>query len=632
MRDLSQLTDAELEKIAAPQLDISQLSDEQLEAISNQGKVEPKKEGIPTWAKAALAIPAVVEGAKQGLRQVGQGAKQIYLKGTEGLGFQPEGTAADYTKQVQTQRDDFDKKNVLNILMPTATGYGKFIGETAPYVAVPGGVAGGLLRRLGTGMAAGAGIGASQFVPEGGSRTFNTVTGAALGGLIPGLGAAGSAGYNFLRRKPSTDMLKGVDENVAMDTLAAARRLDPELNLSPAEASGSTLAARREGKLGTSEKGSQIQQAAGQSRIQTEKNIINNFLNDLSPDGSSAALEIRSAAKKALSDKEFALANSAKPLYQKAHAQEIPEPALKNLMEDGIISRAHNSIAKNPIYSNEIKGVNPNSVKYLDLAKRQIDDEISSAKRSGEKNAVRLLEESKNRLVKALDEVSPDYKAARILYSEGAKPLQKLREGNIGRIAELNDVQLKNVSKIIFDPNQTDVKVLNELRKEITSKNPDAWNRIIRNEMERRMSLTKGDISGSKFYNQILGRERDFQMFLSASKDMPGATQKLIDMRKAFKNLINPMSTKTAASQAKSSLVAPRNTLDAVRTQASNLLGGKYDQAAVNFITSGKWDREFASIKKIKDSSQRVQELTALLSKIAVLEATENNNQIFQEK
>ena len=80
---------------------------------------------------------------------------------------------------------------------------------------------------------------------------------------------------------------------------------------------------------------------------------------------------------------------------------------------------------------------------------------------------------------------------------------------------------------------------------------------------------------------------------------------KLRDMKGAFKDLLNSYTVKTAGGQAKSSLDVGRNSLQDVGNYIANLAGGKYDKAAIEMITSGKWDKAFreAAARKIKNLS-----------------------------
>jgi hypothetical protein len=587
----------------------------------------------PIFKNMPIATAAAL-GIKEGVTDAGRGLKQLALTGAEKIGIQPEGTAANYTKETDQARKEFDN-SLTSQLFPTATGWGEMTGNAAPFIAgsaalTPAKAGLGLLSRLGATGAEGATAGFTQYVPEGGSRAFNTITGGllALGGQAAGEGIG--AAYGWGKNKLAQNMLAGVDEKAALEGKAAADRLGLSY-ISPAEAGGSPLAAGAQGRLGTSSKGALNLQQRGMVRLDSEKAAINSFLSDIAPNNASAAQDLRGVARKVISKEEKALSNAARPFYNEAYKVEVPQDTYKTLREDGIISRSIDRVMKEPIYSNELKGVSPTSLKVLDLAKKDMDDLISTAQRSGEKNATRLITQSKSNLLDVMDNLSPDYKAGRNLYSEGAKPLEALKNSNLGKIADLSDTQLKTVSKTIFDPSQTDPKVLADLQKRITSANPDVWNRIVRNEMERKLGMVKGDLNGSKFYNQILAKDRDFNQIISATKNIPGATQKLNDMRKSFKNLINPLTAKGAAGQTRNNLNQPRNFLDAAKNQVSNFLGGKYDEAAVDFVTSNKWDKEFKAIQNIKDNQERIARLGELLGKIGGVAAVRNNNDIFAE-
>lgn len=165
-----------------------------------------------------------------------------------------------------------------------------------------------------------------------------------------------------------------------------------------------------------------------------------------------------------------------------------------------------------------------------------------------------------------------------------------------------------------------------QLRDEISKKSPNAWRGIVRNEIERRMDLSNGDYSGSTFFSKILKSDKDFKQFVTATQGMPDVQSKLLDMRAAFKNLINPVTAQTAARLAKSSLDVPRSTMEAVVNHAKNMAGGQYDQAAIKLITSGQWDKEFATISKIKDKNIRAARTAALLGKISANIGTQTIN------
>lgn len=505
------------------------------------------------------------------------------------------------------------------------------IGATTPLLLLGGG-APGLLRAVGQGALQGAGAGFLQYVPEGGSRTVNTLFGGALGGGLAGtLGLAGK-GLSLIRNPSSVvgkKVFAGVDPEVALKNKAAADRLELT-TYTPAEASGSPLAAAEQGRRGTSPAGALKMQKMGDERLAQEQKIVGGLLDDLSPDGSSAAGEVRGVAKTVFNKEEKALAAAAKPLYQKAYAQPAPGDELLQLAtRDGNIDVALTEVMKDPLYKLKLSEATPNSIQVWDLVKRNVGRKIAAAKRDGDKEAAMILQESQNSLLSILDNASPEYAAARALYSEGAKPLQKLRESNLGRLANLDDMQLKNVSKIIFDPAETDIKILMQLRDNVVKENPDTWGRIVRNEIERKLDMAKGGSAGTNFYNAFLAKPRDYRQMLVATQGLPGVRQKLVDMKSVFKNLIEPISAKTAARLAKSSLDVPRSSIELARNVINNFLGGKFDKASVDLMFSPTWDKELAKVVKINNRASRVIELGKLLGRVSAIEAADANNQIF---
>lgn len=595
---------------------------------------------------------------------------------------------------------------------PLGANLGKATGYLGQGLMVPGGATGGVLRRIATNAAAGVGLGAAQYVPEGGSRAFNAAVGGVAGGFVPpvisgltsknpftkaGTGAAlGTAGgllatdspygvagsavagaalpfapnlavnalkpaaqkllskvtgqpiANLASRSPLDDaaaikMLDGVDENAAYKTLRAARKLDPEMWITPAEATGSPLAAKTQGAIAATPKGSQEMFQKGAQRLGTEKRIVGGILDDISPASKSIQEQspqesIRAVARTVISKQTKALSAKAGPIYKVAYKEVVPQKQINALMqEDGTIENAIKNVLSDPKYKYELKGYAPNSIKVLDLAKRRIDAQINAAEgtfaQKGDADAVRVFTDSKNRLVAAIDKLSPTYAKGRTIYGEGAQPLEKIRNSPLGKIADLDDMQLKNVSKIVFDPAQTDIKVMQQISKQIRSENPDAWSRLVRAEMERRLDKT-GNYAGSAFFSKILKSDRDFKQFLEATRGMPNAQRKLIWARRTFKDLIEPVGAKTAARESKLFFTAPGrgSKVDQAIDYATSVAKGKYDEAAIKLITSNRWDKEFEAIHKIKDKSLRTSRFSELLGKVSAIGTADLNNQVFSQE
>ena len=862
------------------------MNDTQIAAAirSNMSTAEAK----PAAAPAPEAVPefALVKGVGRGVKDFGEGLEQSSLRAGEALkpGVQsaisgtvggiaskfgiPEAitgpvsdfitdmgaklamgnkSADQFTRQVDKERAAYEATPEAKT---TAGQVGRLVGGTAPYMI------GGPLSLAGR-LAVGTAAGASQYVPEGGSRGLNAGLSAALYAALPpvlkglasknpyikgGTGAAlgaGTAGllsggdytdmgisagvgallpfapryaargaqalYSKVTGQPvsqsadplvqaaAMNMLQGVDQKAAEKALRAARKLDLDYAITPAE-TGSQIAAGAQGALGTSKPGAQLLYDFGKKRQGQEKQIVNNFLDDIAPDSKNAAVDVRDIAKGIQSEKEAALIqpeqkqindflnkltpnsrdvspdvrrvaqtvlkkqeqqlkDQSQPIYEQAHKELVDQQELDALMsKDHTIKKAINNTLTDPHNFYDLNGYAQNSIKVLDLAKQRIDAWIDKAKptpiQNGNKMRYAQLTAAKERLIAATDAFSPTYKTARAVYGENAAPLAHLRNSNVGKLASLDDRQLKNASKTIFDPGQTDIATIAELRStigtenprvwrgiirneidrrlnavgpeaersggvfykkvlgnerdyqqfmeaakldpaltkqltglrsqfsnsaqtlkelrstdiarlgnlsdpqlkslshnifdnaqtsavfksyrdQISAKSPDAWRRIVRHELDRRMNTagdyaagsTAGDYAGATFYDKMLRNDRDFNQFLLATRGIPGAAKKLIYMRRAFKDLINPVSVATAARLSKTSMTTEREPVKAAKNIVMNFAGGKYDQAAIKLITSNKWDKEFKTIQAIKETSKRSERMADLLGRITGLEA-----------
>ena len=91
-------------------------------------------------------------------------------------------------------------------------------------------------------------------------------------------------------------------------------------------------------------------------------------------------------------------------------------------------------------------------------------------------------------------------------------------------------------------------------------------------------------------------------------------------MRRVFKNLINPITVKTAAGQAKSSLDVPRSSAQFAFESLERLAGGKSDKAAVEIITNPKWHEELNKVFAGNGKTEKLDRLVALLGKVGAIE------------
>jgi hypothetical protein len=141
--------------------------------------------------KGIVGVGAGMYDAYKGIQQAGAEAGQA-------MGLVEPETVQRITQEGQEAREVFAPLKEQS----TAATIGEFVGKTAPYLPIPAGGGVGGLARFAAGTGAGAVMGATEFVPEGGSRGMNTVIGAGLGGA--GAAALHGAGklYNAAAENP----------------------------------------------------------------------------------------------------------------------------------------------------------------------------------------------------------------------------------------------------------------------------------------------------------------------------------------------------------------------------------------------------------------------------------------------
>lgn len=424
------------------------------------------------------------------------------------------------------------------------------------------------------------------------------------------------------------EQLASLETIPASNVKQAGERLG--IQLTPAEASGNPFIAAKQGALGTSPEGAQKLYGFAKQRLDQEGKAIENLYDDINPATGKAFApdeRVHNVANTIIQDKEQALIKKAQPFYEASYNKKIAPNKLTSLMnKDGNIESAVNKVLTDPKYRAEIEGFDPHSTKVLDLAKRVIDEKIATAQAQGKKDSVRLYTASKHRLTNTVKKFNPAYSKALKTYEQGSPEIEKLYDSPIGKIARREGITLKNVGKDIFDYKQTNPEVFNEVKSAIYKQDPDAWNAIVRQEMENTAQLHQGG-QGSSFYKNILKDDKRYKVFHDALSNNKPAQKKLADMKLAFQNIINPVSAKTAAGQAKSSLNVPRSSGQFIKNYADNLIGGAYDNAAIDVILNPKWDEAFKTIDKIELPSVKREEIAKLLGAAA----RESEREVAQE-
>lgn len=168
-------------------------------------------------------------------------------------------------------------------------------------------------------------------------------------------------------------------------------------------------------------------QEAIASRKEGAGGRIEALLSDFAPavDPTSAGTTLRNASESAVSKLEQARRDATAPLYKILEGQKVPDEVAIELLDDPVIDAAIKTISKNPVYQKEIGKASPESFKYLQLVKENLNDQVDSLVRSGSNNEARLVGQSRDKVVSALEKLD-DYKKANALYRELSQPINKL--------------------------------------------------------------------------------------------------------------------------------------------------------------------------------------------------------------
>ncbi len=523
---------------------------------------------------------------------------------------------------------------------------------------------GGYLSNVAKHAGAGAGAGALEaglMTPEDDTTRLSNALmgggiGAAMGGAVPAVAGAGrgarsaAEGIGNLHKRLSGDKEALMQEMIESLTPTDIQNLNKNfmsgqragIQLTPGE-TGSPGMGTFEGSLGGIPKRAAALTEFKQNQKKAQKASVDDFLDIVSTKDKSYAEDVRTAAGEIIENKIGARRDKADPLYEASKKDLVPAKSINNLIEkDGNIERAFNQVINGSKYKAEIAGSKANSIKVLDLVKREIDAKIGAAKTAGRLPDVRLYENSKNRLTRLTDKHSKTYKKARATFEENSPEVDAIKESVIGKISTKKDIDLESIGADIFNKKKTSQKTLDMLRNELQSQNPEAWRGIVRNEMQRKLpgrAVGQTDNFGSNFYNSILADDAQYNLFYKALKGDKKAQLRMRDLKASLKNLHNSYTTKTAHGQAKSGVDQMRSSTKMVEQFVKKLYDGKYDQASIEIITDPKWNvrfreaikqaekKNFKKLDVLLEDAQPIDKLTRSLTSMAVQRSTQPGDQ-----
>lgn len=323
---------------------------------------------------------------------------------------------------------------------------------------------------------------------------------------------------------------------------------------------------------------------ADQIRNPKIRQAVTDFMDNIAPSSAvpTAAADVRAAAKGAINTAENDRAAAAQPHYDASNPQTISQESYDTLMKNPVIEDTWKKIQSDTVYKGALDGVAPNSGQALHAIKTSLDDQIGAASRAGEKFRASQLINTKNNLLNTLEEQVPEYNVARQTFRDNSGPVNQLQNSIIGKVADTKDTQLKTVARTLFDPAESDPKVLQQAMNAIKQQNPDAWNAILRNHIQSqfenmKVSTQNGASFGKAFANQFMGTEKKREMLSMALRDNPEALEN-------FKLLMRVMPRLGAAGDVGS----PTATRQVFLEKYKDNLGGAVVGALGGYAAGGK--------------------------------------------
>lgn len=229
---------------------------------------------------------------------------------------------------------------------------------------------------------------------------------------------------------------------------------------------------------------------------------VEDFLGQIAPDQAvvTGSERLRTAAQTAVAATKRARSEAASPIYKQAfrrQRQGRTGPIDLDSLQTKISSMSTQFEQKGQIAKNLNSALDKienagGDLQKLHLAKTEIDQTINSFGADAVGNTTkRFLTDIKNDLTDELIKQSPSYRAARSEFIRLSPEVTRIQDSIVGKVANLDDTQLKQVSTKLFDAAETNPSVISGAKKTITDVDPGAWDEIIRVELERRLGSIK---------------------------------------------------------------------------------------------------------------------------------------------
>lgn len=380
---------------------------------------------------------------------------------------------------------------------------------------------------------------------------------------------------------------------------------------------------------------------------------VENFINSIAPPEAviTGAEKVRTAAQTAVAATVRARKEASSPIYKQAFRRQrkgqLDSIDTKQL-ETKISQMAKQFDPKGQISKNLKESLNKiqnakGNLQKLHLAKTEIDQTINSFGADSVGNTTkRFMTDVKSDLAGELVKQSPSYRAARDEFIRLSPEVTAIQDSIIGKIANLGDVELKQVSGKIFDAAQTNPQVIAKAKKAITDIDPDAWDQLIRVELERRLGAIKSTAEAGtvenipgQLFRALFPNDKSTKVLMNALDDTQKKNLTFLQTALGRARLGRPGGSQTAArkeitEELKGGVVQSLRTffekpISSLAGTATSIATGASAQAAFNSRVAAMskalydptWKAEMAAIRQLDPNSPAAaRAMTQLLNDI----------------
>jgi GH24 family phage-related lysozyme (muramidase) len=394
---------------------------------------------------------------------------------------------------------------------------------------------------------------------------------------------------------------KGFSPQQAAEYIRNAGRGDIPLTLPEATESKTLLGYEKLFRGGASGKASEVEGAFTGNRRGTVGQAFEGDVGSIvapvkSPD--IAGKGIKSAAQSVLSRAETKRFELAKPFYQLAYQQSVPDEAAYSLLENPLISDAYSKISKDPVWQSELSKQVKGSLGEWDVTKRYLDNLYNKAITTGAKPEARIIDEARKQITSKMDEVSPAYNQARTTFAKASPKVEKLRNSIVGVMADLGDGDVVKAADKLFQASPAQIKYT---RRMIQTASPQAWDDLIASYIGQ--VGDKANHSPAKILNALsnLGESgsvlRDKKLVAALGEDKAKAMGKLFSTMKKT-TLVRGGSDTAFNLQSQAGLNA--DLMSPLEMAALQGQAGGMDKAAL-IRRSGEWVRNQIMAKRYEE-------------------------------